>query len=460
MFGRKKAKGLNIIIVGCGRVGTTLVERLSAEGHDITIIDKKADALTELTNLYDVMGVVGNGASFTVQKEAGITEANLMVAVTESDELNLLCCAVASKVADCATIARVRNPDYGLEIEHLRDKLGLEMIINPELVASREMARILSLPNALEVNSFAHTRAELIKFRIPQGNMMDGMTVANLGAKIDNALICAVERKKQITIPSGDFEFKAGDIVSFVTPRKKARDFFKAIGYKTDQVKNVMIVGGGDSAYYLAKQLLHNGIEVKIIEKNRLRCEKLVNLLPKAVIINGNGSNEELLREEGLSSTEAFVPLTGSDEENILLTLYANQVSPNTKVITKINRITFNDVIDGLDLGSVIYPRYITSEEIIAFVRAKSASRGSNIESLYHMFDQRVEAIEFRIDEESKVTNVPLTKLNLKKDLLVSCIYRRGKIIIPTGQDCIMPGDSVMIVTTHTGFADISDILN
>lgn len=460
MFGRKKAKGLNIIIVGCGRVGTTLVERLSAEGHDITIIDKKADALTELTNLYDVMGVVGNGASFTVQKEAGITEANLMVAVTESDELNLLCCAVASKVADCATIARVRNPDYGLEIEHLRDKLGLEMIINPELVASREMARILSLPNALEVNSFAHTRAELIKFRIPQGNIMDGMTVANLGAKIDNALICAVERKKQITIPSGDFEFKAGDIVSFVTPRKKARDFFKAIGYKTDQVKNVMIVGGGDSAYYLAKQLLHNGIEVKIIEKNRLRCEKLVNLLPKAVIINGNGSNEELLREEGLSSTEAFVPLTGSDEENILLTLYANQVSPNTKVITKINRITFNDVIDGLDLGSVIYPRYITSEEIIAFVRAKSASRGSNIESLYHMFDQRVEAIEFRIDEESKVTNVPLTKLNLKKDLLVSCIYRRGKIIIPTGQDCIMPGDSVMIVTTHTGFADISDILN
>lgn len=460
MFGKKKAKGLNIIIVGCGRVGTTLVERLSAEGHDITIIDKKADALTELTNLYDVMGVVGNGASFTVQKEAGITEANLMVAVTESDELNLLCCAVASKVADCATIARVRNPDYGLEIEHLRDKLGLEMIINPELVASREMARILSLPNALEVNSFAHTRAELIKFRISQGNMMDGMTVANLGAKIDNALICAVERKKQITIPSGDFEFKAGDIVSFVTPRKKARDFFKTIGYKTDQVKNVMIVGGGDSAYYLAKQLLHNGIEVKIIEKNRLRCEKLVNLLPKAVIINGNGSNEELLREEGLSSTEAFVPLTGSDEENILLTLYANQVSPNTKVITKINRITFNDVIDGLDLGSVIYPRYITSEEIIAFVRAKSASRGSNIESLYHMFDQRVEAIEFRVDEESKVTNVPLMKLNLKKDLLVSCIYRRGKIIIPTGQDCIMPGDSVMIVTTHTGFADISDILN
>ncbi|MGN0522640.1 MAG: Trk system potassium transporter TrkA [Eubacterium sp.] len=460
MFGKKKAKGLNIIIVGCGRVGTTLVERLSAEGHDITIIDKKADALTELTNLYDVMGVVGNGASFTVQKEAGITEANLMVAVTESDELNLLCCAVASKVADCATIARVRNPDYGLEIEHLRDKLGLEMIINPELVASREMARILSLPNALEVNSFAHTRAELIKFRIPQGNMLDGMTVANLGAKIDNALICAVERKKQITIPSGDFEFKAGDIVSFVTPRKKARDFFKTIGYKTDQVKNVMIVGGGDSAYYLAKQLLHNGIEVKIIEKNRLRCEKLVNLLPKAVIINGNGSNEELLREEGLSSTEAFVPLTGSDEENILLTLYANQVSPNTKVITKINRITFNDVIDGLDLGSVIYPRYITSEEIIAFVRAKSASRGSNIESLYHMFDQRVEAIEFRVDEESKVTNVPLMKLNLKKDLLVSCIYRRGKIIIPTGQDCIMPGDSVMIVTTHTGFADISDILN
>ncbi len=460
MFGKRKAKGLSIIIVGCGSVGTTLVERLSAEGHDITIIDKNAEILNELTSLYDVMGIAGNGASFMVQKEAGITEANLMIAVTESDELNLLCCAVASKVADCATIARVRNPDYGIEIDYLRDKLGLEMIINPELVASREMARILSLPNALEVNSFAHTRAELIRFRIPNNNMLDGMTVATLGTKIDNALICAVERKKQITIPSGDFEFKAGDIVSFVTPRKKAKDFFKAIGYKTDQVKNAMIVGGGDMAYYLAKQLLHNGIDVKIIEKNRERCEKLVNLLPRAVIINGNGSNEELLHEEGISGTEAFVPLTGSDEENILLTLYANQVSPNSKVITKINRITFSDVIDGLDLGSVVYPRYITSEEIIAYVRAKSASRSSNIESLYHMFDQRVEAIEFRVDKESKVTNVPLMNLNLKKNLLVSCIHRRGKIIIPTGQDYIMPGDSVMIVTTHSGFVDISDILD
>lgn len=459
MFGSKKAKGLNIIIVGCGKVGTTIVEQLSAEGHDITVIDKNAQVINELTNLYDIMGVVGNGASFTVQKEAGITEANLIIAVTHSDELNLLCCAVASKVANCATIARVRTPDYSLEIDYLRDKLGLEMIINPELVASREMARILSLPNALEVSSFAHSRVELIKFRIPSGNMLDGMTVANLGAKIDDALVCAVERQKQITIPSGNFEFKAGDAVSVVTPRKKAKEFFKAIGYKTDQVKNVMIVGGGDSGYYLAKNLLHNGIDVKIVEKSRSRCEELAALLPKAVIINGNGSDEELLREEGLARVEAFVPLTGSDEENILLNLYAKQVAPGIKAITKINRITFNGVIDGLDLGSVIYPRYITAEEIIAYVRAKSASRSSNIETLSHMFDQRVEAIEFKIDKNSKVTDIPLMELNLKNNLLISCIYRRGKVIIPSGQDCIMPGDSVMIVTTHTGFVDISDIL-
>lgn len=459
MFGSKKTKGLNIIIVGCGKVGTSIVERLSAEGHDITIIDKNANVISELTNLYDVMGVVGNGASFTVQKEAGVTDANLLIAVTRSDELNLLCCAVASKVADCATIARVRTPDYSLEIDYLRDRLGLEMIINPELVASREMSRILSLPNALEVNTFAHSRVELIKFRIPQGNMLDGTTVANLGSKINDALVCAVERQKQITIPSGNFEFKAGDVVSFATPRKKARDFFKTIGYKTNQVKNVMIVGGGDSGYYLAKQLIHNGIDVKIVEKDRERCEELASLLPKAVIINGNGSDEQLLKEEGITDVEAFVPLTGSDEENILLNLYANKVSPGVKSITKINRITFNSVIDGLELGSVIYPRYITAEEIIAYVRAKSASRSSNIETLYHIFDQRVEAIEFKIDNESKVTNVPLMNLNLKNNLLIACIYRRGKVIIPSGQDCILPGDNVMIVTTHSGFVDISDIL-
>ncbi|MBE6816820.1 MAG: Trk system potassium transporter TrkA [Ruminococcaceae bacterium] len=459
MLQRKKAKGLNIIIVGCGRVGITLVEQLSAEGHSITVIDKDKELIEELINFYDIMGVVGNGASFSMQMEAGIKDADLIIAVTESDELNLLCCTVARRVGNCAAIARVRNPDYSLEIDYLRNKLGLAMIINPELEASREMARVLLLPTALDVNSFAHGQAELVKFKVKEQSMLNGMTVAEVGAKTNNALICAVERKGKIYIPWGDFVMEAGDSVSVAAPRKMVKEFFKTVGINTHHVNDAMIIGGGDSAYYLARQLHHMGIGVKIIEKDKERCEELSVLLPKSIIINGDGTDEDLLREEGIETVESFIPLTGSDEENILLTLYANKVS-NAKVITKINRLTFNDVIDGLDLGSVIYPRYITTEAIIAYVRAKSASRSNSIETLYHMFSQRAEAIEFRVDEEHPgVTGKPLMDLKLKKNVLIAFINRKGKIIIPGGKDAILPGDTVMIVTTNKGFNDITDIL-
>ncbi|MBQ9228420.1 MAG: Trk system potassium transporter TrkA [Eubacterium sp.] len=462
MFHQKKPKGLNIIIVGLGRVGETLVDQLSAEGHDITVVDKDMAKVKEISELYDVIGVVGNGASFGVQMEAGIEDANLIIAVTESDELNLLCCTVARRVVECAAIARVRNPDYSFESSYLREQLGLAMIINPELETSRQMARILGMPKALEVNTFAHGHAELIKFKVSKGSILDGMSISAIGAKTENVLVCAVERGGTVFIPSGSDVLQAGDVASFVAPRKVARAFFKKIGSKSQQVKNTMIVGGGNSAYYLGRQLLHMGINVKIIEKNAERCDRLSELLPKAVVINGDGSDEDLLREEGVEDTESFVPLTGSDEENILLTLYVKRVSKDsTKVITKINRITFGDVIDGLDLGSVLYPRYITAEEIIAYVRAKSASRSSNIETLSYMFDQRVEAIEFKVDDHYKgLTNIPLMKLNLKKNVLISFINRQGKIIIPSGQDMILPGDTVMVVTTNKGFVAISDIIN
>lgn len=452
-------QGLNIIIVGCGKVGTTLIEQLSKEGHDITIIDKNAAKVQEISSVYDVMGLSGNGASYSVQMEAGIENADLIIAVTDSDELNLLCCTVAKQVGDCGAIARVRTPDYSKEAGYLREKLGLTMIINPELEASRETARILYLPTALEVNSFAHGQAEIIKFKIPEGNLLDGMTIATLGRDITNdILICAIERKGEVYIPGGDFRMEQGDIISFVAPRRFIRSFLKKIGFKTKQVKNTMIIGGGKAAYYLAKTLLTMGIDVKIIEQNRQRCEELSILLPEAIIINGDGTDQELLKEEGIEYVESFIPLTGIDEENIMLTLHARQVS-KAKVITKINRSTFKDVISGLDLGSVIYPRYITCEAIIAYVRAKKNSMNSNIETLYHMFDYRAEAIEFRVDEESEVTGIPLRDLTLKKDLLVSFIYRNGTVRIPDGQDTIEVGDTVMVVTTHTGFDDIKDIL-
>ena len=450
---------MKIIIVGCGKVGSALTEQLSKEGHDITVVDQDVSKVAELTNLYDVMGITGNGASYNVQMEAGIENCDLIIAVTDSDELNLLCCTVAKKAGDCAAVARVRTPDYSRDITYLREKLGLTMIINPDLEAARETARILYLPTALEVNSFAHGQTEMVKFKLPAGNILVGKSVMELGRDIcSDILICVIQRGDEIYIPDGSFVMEEGDIISFVASRSHIRGFLKNIGFKTKQVKNTMIVGGGKSAYYLAENLINMGIDVKLIEKDRKRCDELSILLPKAIIINGDGTDQELLMEEGIERAESFVPLTGIDEENIMLNLFAKQVS-EAKVITKINRMTFKNVIGKLDLGSVIYPRIITSEAIIAYVRAKNNSQNSNIETLYHMFDSRVEAIEVRVDEASAVTSKTLSELRLKKNLLVCSIYRRGKVIIPSGQDQINLGDTVIVVTTHKRFNDIKDIL-
>lgn len=460
MFGlSKKENGLKIIIVGCGKVGANLVDQLSKEGHDITVIDKKAEKIQNITNIYDVMGLVGNGASYSTQMEAGIEETDLIIAVTDSDELNLLCCTVAKRVGKCAAIARVRTPDYSEETGYLREQLGLALIINPELEAAREVARILYLPTALEVNSFAHGQAELVKFKVPEGNLLNGLSLAYLGKNITNdILICAVERNGEVYMPNGDFVLQSGDVVSFVSERHIARDFLKQIGLATRQVKDTMIIGASKAAYYLAKELLNMGISVKIIEKEKENCESLSVKLPKAIIINGDGTDPDILKEQAIETVQSFIPLTGIDEENIMLTLYAKQVS-KAKVVTKINRVNYKQVINNLDLGSLVYPKYITSEAIIAYVRAKKNSMGSNIETLYHMFDSRVEAIEFIVEENSKVSGVPIKDLKLKKDVLISFINHNGHIIIPTGNDEIEDGDTVMIVTKNTGFTGIDDIV-
>lgn len=461
MFTKKESShsGLKIIIVGCGKVGRNLAEQLSNEGHDITIVDKKAAMIQQMCNMYDVLGIEGNGASYTIQREAGIANADLLIAVTNSDELNLLCCTIASQIGNCATIARVRTPEYSQEIGYLREKLGLTMVINPELESAREMAKILYMPSTLEVTSFAHGQAELIKFQIPDGNMLDNLPISELGKNLaSDVLIGAVERGDEVFIPSGNFVLKSGDKMSFVASRKAARTFFSSLGLKTKHVSDTMIIGGGRAAYYLADQLIRAGIEVKIIENDLARCEELSILLPKAIIIHGDGTDKDLLKEEGLEEAASFVPLTGIDEENIMLTLYSKAVS-NAKAITKINRINFTEVINSLDLGSVVYPKHIAAESIIAYVRAKNASRGSNIETLYHMYDNRVEAIEFDIKEDSAVTNILLKDIRLKDELLIAFISRNGQIIIPGGHDYIQKGDTVMIITKHVGFTDIQDIL-
>lgn len=464
MFSRLglKKNGLRIIIVGCGKVGMTLVEQLSKEGHDVTIIDSNAQKVSSVANFNDVLGICGNGASYTTQVEAGIKDADLFIAVTASDELNLLCCTIAKQVGDCAAIARVRTPDYSHEVSYLREKLGLALIINPEMEAAIDMARILYLPTALEVDSFAHGQADMVKFMIPKDSMLCDKTIAQAASGLMNkVLICGVERGEDVFIPGGDFCLKEGDLVSFVTGRKSVSPFLKEIGVKTNRVKDCLIIGGGKGAYYLARHLLTLGIDVKIIEANKKRCEELSVLLPEAIIINGDGIDQELLKEEGIEYVESFVALTGIDEVNVLLTLHARTVSKaNAKVITKINRINFKEVLNKLTLGSVVYPNQIASESILAYVRARLNSKDiMSVETLTHMYEGRVEAIEFLVDEGSPVENIPLRDLSIKENVLVSFINHNGQIIIPSGSDCIQAGDTVMIVTTHSGFADISDIL-
>ncbi|MBR2820655.1 MAG: Trk system potassium transporter TrkA [Clostridiales bacterium] len=453
--------GLKIIVVGAGKVGDTLVNRLAEEGHDLVIIDKNLARLTELANLCDCMGIIGNGASHEVLEEAGVASADLFIAVTESDELNLLCCTIAKQFnKKLATIARVRNPDYGKEIPYLRSKLSLEMIINPEYEAAVEAARILYLPAAISINSFAHGSAEIVKIKIPEGNVLHGKTVAYLGSNYTNDLvIVGVERGEDVTIPNGAFELAAGDIISFVATRKVCHSFLKSIGFNTKSVGSTILIGGGKSAFYLADQLIKTGIDVKIIEKDLRRCEELSELLPKAVIINGDGINEALLEETGIRDVDSVVAMTGIDEENIMLSLFARQISKGIKSVTKINKISFNDVINRLDLGSVIYPKHITAEAIISYARARQASIGSNVEVMYHLFDERAEAIEFKVMEHSNVTDKQLKELKLKSNTLVSFINRAGKIIIPKGNDTIEVGDSVMIVTKNKGFTALTDIL-
>lgn len=450
---------MKIIIIGCGKVGSTLVEQLSAEGHDIVIVDIQEQKLEAPANAYDVMTLVGNGSSFTVQMEAGVATADLLIAVTGSDELNLLCCLIAKKAGHCETIARVRNALYSKEINFIKEKLGISMIINPELTTATEIAQILRFPSAIKIDTFAKGRAELLKFKLKPELGLDGYRVMDIENKLKcDVLVCAVERGDQVTIPNGNFILKDHDNVSIMASPAHTAEFFRKVGVQSHRVKTALIIGGGKVGYYLAKILIEMGVRVRIIEQDKERCEQLSGLLPKASIINGDGTDQTLLLEEGLPFAESVISLTGLDEENLLLSLFAMKHSP-AKTIAKVNHIAFNDIISGLDIGSVIYPKYLTANKIIKYVRGAQNSWGSNVETLYKILDNRAEALEFAIKQDCPVAGIPLMDMNLKDNLLVCCMNRNGSIIIPRGQDSFQPGDTVMVVTTNRGLRDISDIV-
>ncbi len=450
---------MKIIIVGCGKVGATLAEQLCEENHELVIVDKNPTKVQQLSESIDVMGLTGNGSSIHVLSEAGVEEADILIAVTGSDEMNLLCCLIAKKVSSCHTIARVRNPVYSQEVHFIQKMMGISMIINPEYAAATEMSRLLRFPSAIKLDTFSKGRVELLKFKLLPEFHLGGMTIAQIMDKLRcDILVCGVERNEEVYIPSGTFVLNDQDRISIIASPENSAKFFSKIGIHTQQVKNAMIVGGGTLGYYLASMLLQMKIKVSIVELNEKRCEELSDLLPDATVICGDGTDKKLLLEEGLERAEAFVTLSSFDEENILLSLFAKKIS-SAKLITKVNRIVFDDIVDELDLGSVIYPRYITADYILRYVRAMGNSLGSNVETLYHILDGQAEALEFAVKETPQVTGVPLAQLELKDNLLIACINRNRQIMIPRGQDTIQPGDTVIVVTTAKGLKDLKDIL-
>ena len=450
---------MKIIIVGCGKVGYTLAQQLDEEGHDITVVDTNSDKIEQAISTLDVQGIEGNGTTFNTLSEAGIKIADLLIAVTAKDEVNLLCCLMAKKTGNCNTIARVRNPEYVDEINYLREGLGLSMVINPELTCAGGISNLIEVPSALDFTTFGKGRANLIKLPIPEDSVIDNMTVMEFSKKVHSkTLICAIEREHEVIIPDGNTILRQDDKMYVVIPPSELHSLLSKIGIKAKPIKNVMVIGGSRIAYYLAKRLEEAHIRVKIIEKDFRHCEKMSELLPHTMIIHGDATDRQVLLEEGIDDVDAFVSLTNMDEENLVLSLFANKVS-KAKIVTKVDKVAFEEVIGELPVGTIACPKNITAKSIIQYVRGLQNSFGSNIETLYRIIDDKVEMIEFKVNHESKVTGIPLMELNLKKSLLLCAIFRKGKIITPSGKDTIEPEDRVLVVTTVKGLADITDIL-
>lgn len=453
---------MNIIIAGVGKIGLAVISVLVKEGHNVTVIDKSRDIITEVTNIYDVMGVCGNCADCETLEEAGIDKAEIFIAFTDSDEMNMLSCFLAKKMGAKHTVARIRNPEYNdRSLGFMRQQLDLSMSVNPELLVAQELYNILKIPSAFKVEYFARRSLEMIEMKLKSDSPLCGKKLSKLREKQNvEFLIGAVLRDGRVIIPDGSFELSAGDIISVAATPGDMHKLLKSFGITTRQAKSVMLLGGSKTAYYLSKMLLSSGNEVKIIEKDTRRCEELSDVIPKAVLINGDGSQQELLLEEGLRSLDAFVALTGMDEENILMSIFAsNQNVP--KVISKVNRAEMAKMAEKLGLDCIVSTKSITSDIILRYTRALENSLGSSsIEALYKIMGGKVEALEFKVKEDAKLIGVPIKDLKIKPGILIAGITRVSrKTIIPSGDDCIMQDDRVIILSAESRIAKLSDIL-
>ncbi|MCQ4022662.1 MULTISPECIES: Trk system potassium transporter TrkA [unclassified Ruminococcus] len=451
---------MKIIIVGCGKIGSTIARELNDEGHHIVVIDNNPHAVENLTSSIDLMGIEGNGASYETLQEAEIESTDLIIAVTGADELNIYCCLLARSAGVKHTIARVRNPEYTNDLPRVKDILGLSLSINPELNCAREIDRLLKFPGAIEIDTFAKGVVELIKINVPENSFLSNVEVKSTADFFKGKVrICTVERDGETFIPNGDFVIYPNDKISLLASSSDANKILKKLGLITSRSRSVVILGGSKTAFYLADFLIKAGVDVKIIEKNKQRCETLAEMLHDAEIINGNCMDLELMAAEGVENATGIVALMNNDEENILISIYLRKIS-NAKIITKINNESFSSIVDSLKLDSIINPKHLAGEQIAKYVRSMQNSLGSSVETLYNISENNdVEALEFRVKEESKVTGIPLKDLRLKDDLQIACINRSGKIIRPSGLDTIELHDTVIVVTKHKGLSQLNDIL-
>ena len=450
---------MKIVIIGDGKVGYKLAKQLSSEKYDIILIDNNEEKLRKSIERMDVFCGAGECGSVEVQQRADVPHADLVIACTSTDECNMLSCLIARRLGARHTIARVRNPIYYKQIDFLKKDLHLSMVVNPELIVAGDITRLLLFPDASKVETFVKGRVELVEFPIHCGKL-EGLSLSELYARFQvQVLVCAVESGETVLIPDGDYILKAGDKLHIAASHQNMEQFFKKIALRKEKIKNAMICGGGRVAYYLASQLCNLGMNVKIIERNRERCEELCELLPQATIINGDATEHDLLIEEGIEKTDAFIALTGMDEENIIMSLFASKQSVS-KVIVKINEDRRAMMIDELGLDSIVSAKTATADAILGYVRARRNSQCSaNVETMYQLLDGRVEALEFIIKSENAYTGVPLKDLNLKVNNIIACIARGRKIIIPNGDDSIQVGDSVVIITMTKQIRDLDDIL-
>ncbi len=451
---------MKIVVAGCGKIGQTVIGSLVAEGHDLVAIDSDNGILNELTNIYDIMVICGNCADSDVLEECSVKDAELFVALTGSDELNMLSCFIAKRMGASNTIARIRNPEYNDDsLIFLRKELDLSMSINPDRLTAAELFNILKLPSAVKTEHFSRRNFELIEIIIKSGSELDGVKLSDLKGRYGSkVLICAVERGDEVYIPDGSFVLQAGDKIGVSADHSDISKLLKSLSIHKKQSKNVMILGGSKSAFYLAKMLINSGASVKIIEQNAERCNELCEELPHAMIIHGDGAQQELLLEEGLRSMDAFVSLTGMDEQNILISIYAAANNVPT-VISKVNRGELATMGARLGLDCIVSPKNITADIFVRYARALENSMGSNVETLYKIMDGKAEALEFRVQPDSGITGIQLKDLTIKKNILIAGIIRGKKIIIPGGDDMILGDDKVIVVSRDHKLNDIEDIL-